>query len=276
MNSKIAIIAVIAVVAVVGAGVMLTQNGDNSETIAIQGSTTVSPYMLKVQEVYEKDHNVKLQITSNGSGIGASAAINGTADLAMLSRDIKTAEKEAGLVQTVIGLDGIMAIVNKDAGITNLTTEQLEKVFSGEITNWNQVGGNDKAVNVVSREEGSGTRDGFEEVLKKADPNYTLTSKAIFQTSTNAVINAINNTTGTIGYISIGYADNVGNNTAVLALDGVAATEENVLNGTYAIQRNLVLATKGEATGATADLISWILGSEGQALLENCGFISKE
>lgn len=270
------IIAIVAVVAVVAAGVVLTTQGeDKAETVAIQGSTTVSPYMLKVQETYEKDHNVRLQITSNGSGTGASAAINGTADLAMLSRDLKSSEKDSGLVQTVIGLDGIMAVVNKDAGVTNLTTLQLAKVFSGEITNWSEVGGNDKKINVVSREEGSGTRDGFEEALKKADSSYVLASNAIFQTSTNAVISTVNNTTGSIGYISIGYAPSVGSNSVILSLDGVAATEENVLNGTYSIQRNLVLATKGEATGATADLISWILGTDGQKLLTECGFISK-
>ncbi|MCQ2078910.1 MAG: phosphate ABC transporter substrate-binding protein [archaeon] len=275
MNTKIAIVSIVAVVAIVAVGVYCTQNNDDSETIAIQGSTTVSPYMLKVQETYEKDHKVKLQITSNGSGTGASAAINGTANLAMLSRDLKSSEKEAGLIQTVIGLDGIMAIVNKDSGVTNLTSIQLEKVFSGEITNWKDVGGNDKAINLISREEGSGTRDGFEEALKKADAGYALASNAIFQTSTNAVISTVNNTTGAIGYISIGYAKNVGDNTTVLSLDGVSATEENVLNGTYSIQRNLVLATKGEATGATADLITWILGADGQALLTKCGFISK-
>lgn len=265
-----------AIVAVVSIGAFTVQGDSNkSETIAIQGSTTVSPYMLKVQEIYEKDHNVKLQITSNGSGTGASAAINGTADLAMLSRDLKSSEKDSGLVQTVIGLDGIMAIVNKDAGVSNLTKEQLAGIFSGKISNWSEVGGANKSINVISREEGSGTRDGFEEALKKANPSYSLTSNAIFQTSTNAVISTVNNTTGSIGYISIGYVSGVGNNSMTLSLDGVAATEENVLNGTYTIQRNLVLATKGEPSGATADLIAWILGTEGQKLLTECGFISK-
>ncbi len=278
LNKSLIVVAIIAIIAIAAVGIFATQNHDNSETtetISIQGSTTVSPYMLKVQEVYEKDHNVTLNITSNGSGTGASAAINGTADLAMLSRELKSSETDAGLVQTIIGLDGIMAIVNNDAGISNLTLEQLEKIFSGEYTNWSQVGGNDLSINVVSREEGSGTRDGFEEALTKVDSNFTLVSSAIFQASTNAVLNTVNNTTGAIGYVSLGYAEKVKENSTMVSINGVEPTVENVQNGTYSIMRSLVLATMGEASGATADLIEWILGTDGQELLQECGFISE-
>ena len=249
----------------------------SAQTIAIQGSTTVAPYMLKVQETYEqKFGNITLNMTANGSGTGASAAINKTADLAMLSRDLKSAEVASGLVQTTIGIDGIMAIVNKDAGVSDLTTQQLADIFSGKVTNWNQVGGNDKTISVISRESGSGTRDGFEEALKKVDSSYSLSDKAIENSSTNAVINSVNNTSGAIGYVSIGYTDNVNakENVVISKLNGVEATEAHVKDGSYAIQRNLVLATLGAATGATADLINWILGAEGQALLVNSGFIS--
>ncbi len=275
INPKVLVIAVIAVIAVasVGAYTMMNNGNNDSETIAIQGSTTVTPYMLEVQEVYEKNNNVTLNITGNGSGTGAAAVLNGTADLAMLSRSLKTSETEAGLVPTVIGYDGIMAIVNKDAGVTTLTVSQLEQIFSGDVTNWNQVGGNDKAISVISREEGSGTRDGFESVLKNADSEYSLVSTAISQSSTSAVLTTVDNTTGAIGYVSLGYAEKVKSNTTMLQVDGVDPTVENVKNGTYTIQRSLVLATKGEATGATADLIKWILGTDGQALLVECGFI---
>ena len=252
-------------------------NDDLNGTITIQGSTTVAPYMTAVQEKWHEVHpNVTINMTANGSGTGASAAINGTADLAMLSRDLKSAEVASGLVQTTIGIDGIMAIVNKDAGVSDLTTQQLADIFSGKVTNWNQVGGNDKTISVISRESGSGTRDGFEEALKKVDSSYSLSDKAIENSSTNAVINSVNNTSGAIGYVSIGYTDNVNakENVVISKLNGVEATEAHVKDGSYAIQRNLVLATLGAATGATADLINWILGAEGQALLVNSGFIS--
>lgn len=276
-TSKIIAVAIIAIVVVAGAFVALNGNNggnDEKEKIMIEGSTTVSPYMLEVKGVYEKNHNVVLQISSHGSGTGAAAAINGTADLAMLSRDLKSAEKEQGLVQYTIGLDGIMAIVNNNTGVTNLTLAQLADIFSGKITNWKDVGGNDTPVHVVSREEGSGTRDGFEEALKKVDSDFALVNTAISQASTNAVINAVNNTAGTIGYVSIGYTSSVKDNTTICSVDGVEATEANVLNGTYVIQRNLVLSTKGDATGAVKDLIDWVLGTEGQKLLATVGFIA--
>lgn len=267
----------IAIIACASIGVyaIVSDDGDKAETISIQGSTTISPYMLKVQEVYEKKFGVGFEITSNGSGTGASAVINGVADLAMLSRDLKPAEKDKGLIQTVIGVDGIMTIANNDAGVSNITVENLEKIYSGEITNWNEIGGANKKITVITRDEGSGTRDGFEEALKDADPNYKIADEVITQKSTNAVIETVNKTTGAIGYISIGYAANVGSNTTILSLNGVAATEENVINGSYGIQRNLVLATMGEPSGATKDLIDWILGTEGQQLLVESGFISK-
>lgn len=279
MNTKTTIIAIIAVVAIVGvAAAVMLNNDDDKETITIQGSTTVAPYMLAVEEVYEQKYNVDLQISANGSGTGASAAINKTADLAMLSRDLKTAEKDSGLVQTVIGIDGIMAIINTSANVSNLTLAQLEKIFSGEYTKWNDgdLGGNDQKIVVVSREEGSGTRDGFEEALKKADNNYSLATDAVSVASTGAVIDTVSKTAGSIGYVSIGYTDNVNakSDVVISKLNGVDATEDNVKNGTYSIQRNLVLATLGEATGATADLINWILGTEGQKLLVEKGFIS--
>lgn len=276
-TSKIIAVAIIAIVVVAGAFVALNGNNggnDEKEKIAISGSTTVSPYMLEVKGVYEKNHNVVLQITSNGSGTGAAAAINGTADLAMLSRDLKSAEKEQGLVQYTIGLDGIMAIVNNNTGVTNLSISQLADIFSGKITNWKDVGGNDTPIHVITREEGSGTRDGFEEALKKVDSDFTLVNTAISQASTNAVINAVNNTAGTIGYVSIGYTSSIKDNTTICSIDGVEATEANVLNGTYIIQRNLVLSTKGEATGAVKGLIDWVLGTEGQKLLATVGFIA--
>lgn len=276
-TSKIIAVAIIAIVVVAGAFVALNGNNgenDEKEKIAISGSTTVSPYMLEVKGVYEKNHNVVLQITSNGSGTGAAAAINGTADLAMLSRDLKSAEKEQGLVQYNIGMDGIMAIVNNNTGVTNLTLAQLAGIFSGKITNWKDVGGNDAPVHVITREEGSGTRDGFEEALKKVDPDFVLADAVISQKSTNAVISAVDNTAGAIGYVSIGYTSSVKDNTTICSVDGVEATEANVLDGTYVIQRNLVLATKGDATGVVKDLIDWILGTEGQNLLASVGFIA--
>lgn len=277
-NMKILTVLIVAVVVIAGVAVVLSKDngGGNGEktTIVIQGSTTVAPIMLAIENIYEEENNVDLQITANGSGAGAAAAINGTANLAMLSRDLKSSETSAGLVQTNIGMDGIAIIFNSSVtGVTNLTLEQAAKIFSGEITNWNQVGGNNLSIHVISREEGSGTRDGFESALKTVDSSYELVDDAIITSSTNAEMNVVDNTGGAIGYVSIGYLHTKGDNTMVATLNGVEAKEENVINGTYAIQRNLVLATMGEPTGEVAKLISWILSDEGQAYVASEGYI---
>jgi phosphate transport system substrate-binding protein len=274
---KILTVLIVAVVVIAGAAVVLSKDkGGNSETttIVIQGSTTVAPVMLAIESIYEEENNVDLQITANGSGAGAAAAINGTADLAMLSRDLKESEVSAGLEQTIIGMDGIAIIFNSSVtGVTNLTMLQAAQIFSGEITNWSEVGGNNLKINVISREEGSGTRDGFEAALLKADSTYELADNAIICSSTNAMMNIVQENEGAIGYISIGYVDTTNTDIIVSDLNGVEATEENVLNGTYGIQRNLVVATMGEPEGAVADLIEWLLSEEGQAYVASEGYI---
>jgi len=277
-NMKILTVLIVAVVVIAGVAVVLSKdNGDgNGEktTIVIQGSTTVAPIMLAIENIYEEKNNVDLQITANGSGAGAAAAINGTANLAMLSRDLKASEISAGLKQTAIGMDGIAIIFNSSVtGVTNLTLEQAAKIFSGEITNWNQVGGNNLSIHVISREEGSGTRDGFEAALKTVDSSYELLDNVIVTSSTNAEMNAVDNTKGAVGYVSIGYLHTKGEHTMVATLNGVVANDENVINKTYAIQRNLVLATMGEPTGEVAKLISWILSTEGQHYVASEGYI---
>lgn len=275
-NTKIATIAIVAIVCVAGAYVLLgnNNNGDAKTEITISGSTTISPIMLAVQEIYEKENNVIMQISATGSGAGAAAALNGTSDIGMLSRDLKQSEIDGGLVQTVIGMDGIAVIINSSVtGVTGLTLKQIADIYSGKITNWSEVGGNNLDINVLSREAGSGTRDGFETALKGADSEWKILEDKIELGSTNAIKNTVDSTTGAIGYISIGYTSSIGKNTVLMEIDGVKATVENVLNGTYKIQRDLVLATKGAPVGETAKLIDWILDEKGQKILESKGYI---
>lgn len=276
------ILTVLLVVVVVAAGVYiaLPKGGNNDEpkqTIAIQGSTTVGPVMLAVQEVYEAKHsNITLQITANGSGTGAAAAINGQADIGMLSRDLTADEKTKGLVATIIGHDGIAVIINKSQpAILNLTTEHLAKIYCGQIVNWKDLGGTDKKINVISREDGSGTRDGFEHAIKSKVSGWKILTDKQEVNSTSAVMSKVDTTVDSIGYISVGYTSKIASNTALIKVDGVEPTVQNILSKAYPIQRDLILATKGVATGATAALIQWILGAEGQQIVENKGFIKK-
>ncbi len=273
---KMITIAVVAIVLVAGAYMLVSNDddGEKQERITIQGSTTVNPIMMAVQSIYEKDNNVILSITANGSSTGASAAINGTADIGMMSRDLKDKEIAAGLVATIIGIDGIAVIINDSvSGINDLTLDQLADIYSGKITNWSAVGGPDSKINLVSREDGSGTRDGFESSLKKADPDFKVATEKIELGSTNAVMKTVDSTKGSIGYISVGYTKNVGNSTNVLSVDGVKASTSTILDGTYVMQRNLLLVTKGQPSGAAADFINWIMSSEGQKIVEEENFI---
>ena len=188
-----------------------TIDDKTSYSITIQGSTTVNPIMMAVEEEYEKIHpNVRISITANGSGTGAAAAIDGPADIGMLSRDLKTSETDAGLVPTVIGKDGIAIIVNKSVtGIDNLTLAQIAKIYDGTYTNWNQLGGVDHAIDVCGRESSSGTRGAFEELLSGKVAGFSsssVTDKMVEFASNNALLTHIETTDYSIGYVSLGIA----------------------------------------------------------------------
>ena len=188
-----------------------TIDDKTSYSITIQGSTTVNPIMMAVEEEYEKIHpNVRISITANGSGTGAAAAIDGTADIGMLSRDLKTSETDAGLVPTVIGKDGIAIIVNKSVtGIDNLTLDQIAKIYDGTYTNWNQLGGVDHAIDICGRESSSGTRGAFEELLSGKVAGFSsssVTDKMVEFASNNALLTHIETTDYSIGYVSLGIA----------------------------------------------------------------------
>lgn len=276
MNKNMKILAVVAVVVIVAAGAFVLMGNNNTEkkTVKVGGSTTIQPVMGVVAETYEASHNVKLQITAGGSGAGASGLVDGTLDVGMLSRDLKADELSKGLNPTIIGYDGIAVIINKKAtGVENLTVAQLAEIFSGKKTNWSNFGGPDKGIVIITREDGSGTRDGFTEALKKADSTFKMATTAIEQASTGAMSNIVNSTDYAIGYVSIGALSGIGANTKAIKVDGVDPTVEHVLDKTYKIQRNLVLATKGEPAGEAKKLIDWILSEKGQKILKDKHFI---
>ncbi len=188
-----------------------TIDDKTSYSITIQGSTTVNPIMMAVEEAYEDLHpNVKISITANGSGTGAKAAIDGSADIGMLSRDLKSSETSAGLVPTAIGKDGIAIIYNKSVtGVDNLTFDQIAKIYDGTYTNWNQLGGNDHAIDVCGRESSSGTRGAFEEILAGKVAGFSsdsVTEKMNEFASNNALLSHIESTDYSVGYVSLGIA----------------------------------------------------------------------
>ena len=178
-------------------------------SITVSGSTTVMDTMSRLAEEYTAKYPyMSIAVSGGGSGQGAKNVINGVSDIGMCSRDLKASETEKGLIPVTIGKDGVAVIVN-DAGVDNLTTEQVAKIYNGTYTNWSQLGGKDKAIAVVAREDGSGTRECFETSMTAAVEGWSMKSEVNKLASTGAVIQTIKNTSGSIGYISIGQLVNL-------------------------------------------------------------------
>ena len=225
------------------------QSGSNglSGSVTTLGSTSMEKVMGVLAEQFGIDNSgVTVSVEGGGSGAGVEAAGNGTADIGLASRGLK--DTETGLTATVLALDGIAVIVNADNGVADLTVEQIAKIFTGEITNWSQVGGADLAIACIGRESGSGTRDGFETITGTEDA--CLLAQEL--TSTGAVVEGVRGNAQAIGYASLASVEGQEGIKAI-TVEGVACTEDTVKDGSYAIQRPFVLVTKeGAALSAQA------------------------
>ena len=249
MDNKViaGIVVVIIVIAAVGVyfGTQGGDEGDDKPTLVITGSTTVNPIMMLVAEEYD---GATLQISASGSGQGATDCINGTNDIGMLSRDLSQSEKDAGLIAETIAYDAVAVIVDEDAGVTNLTLEEIAKIYAGEITNWNQVNGNDLKIEPIVREDGSGTRDCFNEALEGVlEADYDTIMAGYRSASANGTMaSMVSSTNGAIGYVGLSYLSGLGDGVVEIAVDNVKASVETTLDGTYEITRSLILVTNGE------------------------------
>ena len=244
-------------------------------SLDISGSTTIEPIMNKLVEAYTAKYadagvTIRINVSGGGSGVGASNAASGQSDIGMCSRDLKDEETAQGLSSVQIGRDGVAVIVN-NAGVKNLTLEQVAKIYSGEITNWKEIGGNDKAIAVIARDDSSGTRECFDEKMEAALPGWEMKAGVPEHNSTGAVLTQVKNTEGAIGYVSIGALKDLEDPTTyAVDVDSVEATEDNVTNGTYKIQRNLIVCIKGElseAPYAVQNFLNYVTSEKGQAVL---------
>ena len=228
-----------------------------SGTLSMNGSTSMEKV---IKAVMEKNKGVTVNLNLTGSGTGIQEASEGKCDIGNSSRKLKDEESEK-LDATVVGLDGIALVVNPANKLEDITLEDLAKVYSGEITNWKELGGDDKSIVVIGREDGSGTRDGFESiVMGDKEPKYAQELE-----STGSVINAVATTDGAIGYASLA---NVDETVKALKIGGIEATEENVKSGAYEVQRPFICATlKGSDNKLVKAYLDFILSEEGQALV---------
>jgi len=249
------------------------QNGDGdkngpSGSITLTGSTSVAPVAEVLAEEFMSLHrNVQIHVHSSGSSAGIKAAQDNSADIGMSSRELKPEEKT--VQEVVIAKDGIVMIVNSaNTSVSNLNVEQVKKIYSGEINNWSEVGGQDSPIVVVTRETGSGTRGAFEEIVMAKEE---ISSRAIVQNSTGAVKTTVQNDPNAIGYISLAALDN---NVKAPTIDGVECTVQNIQNGSYLIARPfLFLTNEVREDGLVKAFIDYVLSDEGQKIAVEEGLV---
>ena len=242
-----------------------------SGSVSTNGSTSMEKVIGILSEQFMADNSgVSVTYDPTGSGAGIEAASNGSADIGLSSRALKDEETAGGLTGTTVALDGIAVIVNAGSKVEDLSVEQIAQIFTGEITDWSEVGGEAGTISCIGREAGSGTRDGFESITNTRDA-CKLDQEL---TSTGGVIEAVAGNPNAIGYASLSAVE--GKDTIkALTVGGVACTEETVLDGSYAIQRPFVLVTRtGEALSPAAQaFFDFATSSAANDLIKSAGAV---
>jgi phosphate transport system substrate-binding protein len=217
------------------------EDGTLSGTVSTNGSTSMERVVGGLAEAFMSENpDVTITYDATGSGTGIECASNGTCDIGLASRDLS--DSETGLTAIPVALDGIAVIVSPGAGVDNLRLDDVRAIFTGEVTNWSEIGGADLPISRIGRESGSGTRDGFESVTGTKDA-CVLDQEL---TSTGAVITAVSSSSNAIGYVSLSAVE-TNENVQVVTIDGIACTEQTVIDGSYPIQRPFVLVIREDA-----------------------------
>ena len=238
-----------------------------SGKVTTGGSTSMEKVIGALQEAFmEQNSGVDVTYDPTGSGAGITGAQEGSLDIGLSSRALK--DGETGVSATVIALDGIGIIVNNANTVEDLTTDQIAAIATGEVTNWKEVGGPDAEIVMIGREAGSGTRDGFESILKVSDQ----CKYAQELTATGAVIAAVQANENAIGYASLAALDD---SVKALKVNGIACTEETVKDGSYTVQRPFVFVTKDGAqqTPAVKAFIDFATSADAASLISNAGAV---
>lgn len=224
------------------------------ETVTISGSSSVFPVIDGLKDLYmDRNPDTNVQVEQGGSGVGIANVRDGLVDIGMSSRDLR--EEEKPLFETVLCLDGIAVVVNRENPVKDLTREQIAGIYKGEITNWTQVGGHDAAITLITREATSGTRGAFEEMV--LDSLIIDDRLCLVQNSTGNVGIAVEYDPNAIGYMSLGVVDHFAGLQAV-AIGGVAATEANMQSGDYPLTRSYLLLTKDRPEGGVKAFLDFV------------------
>ncbi|WP_294954637.1 phosphate ABC transporter substrate-binding protein [uncultured Eubacterium sp.] len=277
MKKFIAIICsalIITLVAVGCAKGVASNESQNEEsltgTISLAGSTSMEKLCEAMSESFMADNQgITVTVEYVGSGAGIEALSKGSVDIGNSSRNLKPEELSNGCVENVVALDGIAVIVDKNNGVTDISSDDLKKLYTGEIKNWKELGGADEAVVVIGREAGSGTRDAFEELLELKDKcDYAQQLD-----STGAVLAKVASTPGAIGYVSL---DVVDESVLSVSIDSVEANEQNILAGKYLLSRPFVMATKGDVSSQNELVQKWfeyVNSEKGKEIIKKVGLI---
>ncbi len=245
-----------------------------ANTVVVTGSTTVLPIAEIAREDFEKEHpESQVQVSGVGSSAGIEAVAAGTAQIGTSSRDLKDEEKNLGLVDTPIAFDGIAVIVNPTNPIGNLTTDQLQAIFAGRVTNWVEVGGPNLPIDLVNRDEASGTREAFKKLVMGDVP---FDRAAAVLPGTGQVRDVVSRSPGAVGYISLGFVKPKFATRDVRAIwvDGVIPTPVTIASGEYPIGRTLHFFTKGPPSGLAKEYTDYVLSPEIQrTVVVDAGFL---
>jgi phosphate transport system substrate-binding protein len=263
--------------------------GQGGPTRAIQnkGSDTLVNIALAWAETYRTvQPSVDIAVTGGGSGTGIAALINGTVDIANASRPMKESEIEDARangiepVEHTVAIDALAIIVHRDNPVSELTIAQLSDIFTGRVTRWNEVGGNEAPIVLVSRETNSGTHVYFlEEVVRRGEKDNTdiFAPQTLLMPSSVGITSEVRRNPNAIGYDGLGYVDPAHEKIVAVARTSdspfVLPSVETASDKSYPLSRNLFMYTAGEATGAVADYLTWILGPEGQQIVAKLGFV---
>ncbi|MBX3016142.1 MAG: phosphate ABC transporter substrate-binding protein [Caldilineaceae bacterium] len=285
--SALGLLLLLTVVACRATGSSPASAGSTGRAIQNKGSDTLVNLALAWAERYRTLHpDISIAVTGGGTGTGIAALINGTVDIANASRQMKEEEIAAAEanqiepIEYVVAIDALAVIVNPENPIDRLTIDQLADIYTGRITNWKDVGGNDAPIVLLSRETNSGTHVYFlEEVLRKgnSENNDIFAPQTLLMPSSVGITSELRRNPNAIGYDGFGYVDPAHEKLVAVAVDAnapyVLPSVESGADGSYPISRDLYMYTAGEPTGAIRDYLDWILGPEGQTIVAELGFV---
>ena len=243
-------------------------NTKTTGSVSTDGSTSMEKVIGALGEAFQNDTGINFTYNPTGSGSGIKAVQEGRCDIGLSSRDLKDEEKNSGLTGTILAYDGIAIIVNPENPVSDLSIETIAKIYTGEITNWSAVGGNDSEIVLIGREASSGTRDGFESITDTED----VCKYRQELTSTGDVITTVAQNRGAIGYASVA---SVKDTIKTVTVNGIAPTEATIKDGSYVVQRPFILVTKSDSklSEAAQKFFDYITSAEANEIISAAGAV---